>query len=72
MSKDKEKRGRRSCWKQYKNTCIFCEKDTGLVHEFRSLDADRKVRRMTTDLQDISLLTRIESGDLTALDAKTI
>jgi len=22
-----------------KNTCIFCEKDTGLLHEFRTLDA---------------------------------
>ena len=42
----------------------------GQLHEFRTLDADRNVRKMATDLQDIALLTRIEGGDLTAQESK--
>ena len=53
-----------------KSKCIFCTKDDGHLHEFRTFDADDNVRRMATDLQDIPLLTRIEGGDLTALEAK--
>ena len=53
-----------------KSKCIFCTKDDGHLHEFRTFDADNNVRRMATDLQDIALLTRIDGGDLTALEAK--
>ena len=46
--------------------CIFCGEEDGLLHEFRTLDADENVRKMATDLQETtSLLTRIEGGDLT-------
>ena len=41
----------------------------GHLHEFRTFDADN-VRRMATDLEDTALLTRIDGGDLTALEAK--
>ena len=44
-----------------KSNCIFCEKDDGLL---RTLDADNNVRRMATDLQDTSLLTRIEKQSI--------
>ena len=53
-----------------KNKCIFCTTDDGHLHEFRTFDADSNVRRMAIDLQDSALLTRIEGGDLTALEAK--
>ena len=41
----------------------------GHPHEFRTFDADN-VRGMATDLEDTALLTRIDGGDLTALEAK--
>lgn len=53
-----------------KSNYIFCDKDDGQLHEFRTFDADKNVRRMAADLQDTLLLARIEGGDLTALDAK--
>ena len=53
-----------------KNKCIFCTKETGRLHEFRTLDADSNVRTMARDLQDTALLTKIDGGDLTALEAK--
>ena len=53
-----------------KNKCIFCTTDDGHLHEFRTFDAGSNVRRMAIDLQDSALLTRIEGGDLTALEAK--
>ncbi len=52
-------------------SCIFCTKQDGLLHEFRTLGADDNVRSMARDLQDSDLLTRIEGvGDLIALEAK--
>ena len=53
-----------------RNKCIFCEKYDGQLHEFQTLDANDNVRRMARDLQDTALLTRIEGGDLAALEAK--
>lgn len=58
---------RHVCQALDKSNCIFCGNHNGLLHEFRTLDADENVRRMATDLRDTSLLTRIEGGDLTAL-----
>ena len=49
---------------------IFCSRNDGPLHEFRTFDADDNVRRMDIELQDTALLTRIEGGDLTALEAK--
>ena len=53
-----------------KNVCIFCGDESGLLHEFRTLEVDSRVRSMATDLQDTALLAKIEGGDLIALDAK--
>ena len=53
-----------------KNVCIFCGDESGLLHEFRTLEADSRVRSMATDLQDTALLAKIEGGDLIALDEK--
>ena len=44
--------------------------EDGHLHDFRTFDADFNVRRMASDLQDTALLTRIDGGDLTALEAK--
>jgi len=53
-----------------KTKCIFCSNNDGHLHEFRTFDADDNVRRMAIDLQDTALITRIDGGDLTALEAK--
>ncbi|KAG0727322.1 hypothetical protein GWK47_034911 [Chionoecetes opilio] len=54
-----------------KTSCIFCTKEDGLLHEFKTLGADDNVRSMARDLLDSDLLTRIEGvGDLIALEAK--
>ncbi len=64
------KRRRLRCQSLDKRSCIFCTKQDGHLHEFRTLDADVNVRLMATELQDTALLTRIEGGDLTAIEAK--
>ena len=54
-----------------KTSCIFCTKEDGILHEFKTLGADHNVRSMARDLLDSDLLTRIEGvGDLIALEAK--
>ena len=53
-----------------KNICIFCEEENGKLHQFSTLQSDKSIRMMATDLQDVSLLARIEGGDLIALEAK--
>lgn len=53
-----------------KSSCIFCCKEDGHLHEFRTLDADANIRRMATDLQDTALLAKISGGDLIAIEAK--
>ena len=53
-----------------KHTCLFCEEETGNLHEFRTLDADINIRIMPTDLQDAALVRKLEGGDLIALEAK--
>lgn len=63
MSRDEEhgeaKRARSQRASLAKNACIFCEKETGHLHEFRTLEADARVRSMATDLQNIALLAKI-------------
>ena len=49
-----------------KSKCIFCE----VGGQLGTLDADSNVSKMSTDLQDIALLTRIEGGDLTSQESK--
>lgn len=53
-----------------KNLCIFCQEETGLLHEFSTLQADSNVRSMAVDLEDGALLARLEGGDLIAQEAK--
>ena len=52
-----------------KSVCIFCEEETGDLHEFRTLVADTNIRNMATVLEEAALLAKIE-GDLIALEAK--
>jgi len=49
------------------SNCIFCAKDDGELHEFKTCDADENIRRMA---KDTILLTRISGGDLTAIETK--
>ena len=52
-----------------KNACLFCEEHSGILHEFRTMDADTNVRNMATDLQDTTLLAKIGGGYLHVLEA---
>ena len=52
------------------NACLFCEDNSGVLHEFLTMDADTNVRIMAADLQDTALLAKIGGGDLHALEAK--
>ena len=65
-----QKRSRLQCQSLENSKCIFCTKNDGHLHEFRTSDADDDVRGMATDLQDTALLTRISGGNLTAVEAK--
>ena len=49
-----------------KSKWIFAKKDDGNLQEFRAFDADSNIKRVTTDLQDTALLTRIEVGNFVA------
>ena len=53
-----------------KSKCIFCEEDGDKLHQFSTLQSDTSVQSMARDLQDVSLLSKIEGGDLIALEAK--
>ncbi len=54
-----------------KNSCIFCAGTSGKLHQFSTLQSDASLRNMAKeDLQETSLLTKIEGGDLIALEAK--
>ncbi len=53
-----------------KSKCIFCEEGSDKLHQFCTLKSDTSVRIMARDLQDASLLAKIEGGDLIALEAK--
>lgn len=53
-----------------KSKCIFCEEGSDKLHQFSTLQSDTSVRSMARDLQDASLLAKIEGGDLIALEAR--
>ena len=53
-----------------KMSCLFCQRKDGHLHEFRTLDADETVRHTATELQEAEIISRMEGGDLVAIDAK--
>ena len=52
--------------------CLFCQQDGGSLqlYQFKTLEADKTLRQMATDLQETELMARIEGGDHVALEAK--
>ena len=52
--------------------CLFWQQDGGSLqlHQFKTLEADKTLRQMATDLQKTELMARIEGGDHVALEAK--
>ena len=50
--------------------CVFCDEKVGVLHSFSTMEADRNLRRIVTDLQDFELLAKISGGDLIAIEAK--
>ena len=52
-----------------KDKCIYCE-GCGKLHHFSMLETDSSVCTIDKDLNDTSLLAKIEGGDLIALESK--
>ena len=50
--------------------CVFCNEKVGVLHSFSTIEADRNLCRIVTDLQDFELLAKISGGDLIAIEAK--
>ena len=50
--------------------CVFCDETVGVLHSFSTIEADRNLHRIVTDLQDFELLAKISGGDLIAIEAK--
>ena len=40
--------------------CLFCNREDGQLHEFRTLGADESLRQMATELQEAELLARMQ------------
>ena len=62
-----------SCTQQQalkKNYCLLYSWEDRHLHNFQTLDAEVNRSRMTRDLQDKVLLTRIDDGDLATLEAQ--
>ena len=53
-----------------KEKCIFCEESCGKLHTFNTLEANSSIRAIAKDLEDTTLLAKIEGGDLIALESK--
>ena len=51
-------------------SCIFGSEVSGTLHNCVSMKLDHDLRRMATELQDSSLLSRISGNDLMAIEAK--
>ena len=58
---------RRSC---SKSACIFCDVDSGQLHNCSTMELDKELREMATELQDSLLLSKISGGDIIAIEAK--
>lgn len=50
--------------------CIFCDDESGQLHNCSTMGLDQELRQIATELQDASLLSRISGGDLIAIEAK--
>jgi len=50
--------------------CVFCDEKVVVLHSFSTIEADRNLRRIVTDLQDFELLAKISGGYLIAIEAK--
>ena len=51
--------------------CLCCQQEDGMLLTVKTTDANDIVKQMAIDLQDVVLLTKMESGsDLFALNLK--
>ena len=52
--------------------CLFCDEGdkVGVLHSFTTIEADRNLRQIVNDLQDLEPLAKISGGDLIAIEAK--
>lgn len=65
---------RTSKWQAIDNTnvCLFCLSGTEKsdLHQILTFDTDKNIRTMISELQDTTLLSRIDGGDLIAKESK--
>ena len=47
-----------------KNTCFFCGKANGTLHQISTFNVDKRVRKCAIELEDIVLLAKLSAGDL--------
>lgn len=52
------------------NGCLFCSKQDGKLHNCSTLELDKAIRDMATELEDENVLANISGGDLIAIEAK--
>ena len=50
--------------------CLFCSSSDGLLHNYATENAERKLCEMATQMQDTKLLSKIAGGDIVAIEAK--
>ena len=56
----------------HRAVCFFCQGDSKAepLHEFTTLNGDKSVNVMATEMNDADLLTKLADGDLIAIEAK--
>ena len=49
---------------------FFCDNNCGELHQCSTMSLDKELRKMATEMQYTSLISRISGGDLVAIEAK--
>ena len=54
-----------------KDLCIFCEMSTSeQIHEFTTINANKSVSQMATEMGDMDLLVKLSEGNLVTIEEK--
>lgn len=52
--------------------CLFCRRENGHLHEFRTLETGEIIRKLATELQETELTARMEGGDISTTESPQI
>ncbi|XP_078343033.1 uncharacterized protein LOC144628793 [Oculina patagonica] len=72
-SKDGEiRRSKRKCFESSRDSsnCIFCDQNSGKLHEYSTFSSDTSIRNMAQEMQDTVMVAKISGGDVVAIGAK--